>query len=178
VPVKILGVKRTKGGVILCEHGITKYACRICSPAYFCEHGVSKRQCVPCKGAAVCKHSRLKYNCRECHGGAICRHDKFRSKCADCTPKGVYVSYRNGAKKRGIKFPLTLKDYLKISDSPCFYCGDQKVRNGVDRKNNSVGYTSENSAPCCSKCNLMKRDYSIREFLIHIRKINKYRRLK
>jgi hypothetical protein len=174
MPARISNVKRNKRGFILCKHSIVKYSCKICSPYNFCKHGVNKRQCVPCEGAAVCEHGKLKYNCRECHGGNICYHNKLRSKCADCTPKGVYVSYKNGAKKRGVHFPLTLEEYLTISILPCYYCGSSKVRNGIDRKDNSIGYMVENSVSCCSKCNLMKRDYSVRAFLGHVKQIYKF----
>jgi len=145
---------------------------------YLCKHGVTQRQCVPCKGAGVCEHSRVRCQCRLCGGGSICKHDRIRSKCADCYPKGIYDLYIRGAKKRSHQFTLTFEDYLKLSSRACEYCGDRSVRNGIDRKDNSVGYTSENSVPCCSKCNLMKRNYSVREFLRHIRKIYKQRKIK
>jgi hypothetical protein len=45
------------------------------------------------------------------------------------------------------------------------------VYNGIDRKNNSLGYVSNNCVPCCSECNLMKRKMSVNQFLEHMRKI-------
>jgi len=117
MPTKIFGVKRSKSGLILCEHNIIKYSCKVCNSKIFCKHGVIKRQCVPCKGAAICEHGRLKYQCRGCHGGSICLHDKLRSKCADCYPMGIYKDYKNGAKKRNHVFELpskTMKNFLNL----------------------------------------------------------------
>lgn len=45
--------------------------------------------------------------------------------------------------------------------------------NGIDRKDNSesVGYTLENSVPCCGICNGMKNDHTELNFLGHVKKI-------
>ena len=45
------------------------------------------------------------------------------------------------------------------------------LHNGVDRVNNDLGYTIENSVTCCSLCNYMKRGMSLSDFIIHINKI-------
>ena len=136
-----------------------------------CKHRRRKSECIDC---VACPHGRLSRNCRECGGSVFCRHDKFRGKCPDCTPRGTFLGYRFGAKKRSIPFRLSFKKYLEISSMPCEYCGASLGRNGIDRKDNSVGYTSENSVPCCSKCNLMKRDYSISEFVDHAKRITEF----
>lgn len=46
--------------------------------------------------------------------------------------------------------------------------------NGVDRKNNYLGYTKENSVPCCEKCNRFKLDHSEKDFLLHCFRIIKF----
>lgn len=112
--------------------------------------------------------------CKDCGGRFICIHKRFHYKCADCYPKGIYDLYIRGAKKRSYQFTLTFDEYLNLTSKPCKYCGERSARNGIDRKDNSEGYTSENSASCCSKCNLMKRNYSVREFLQHVRHIFKH----
>lgn len=43
--------------------------------------------------------------------------------------------------------------------------------NGVDRKDSSLGYTEENSVPCCIICNVMKLNHTTEFFLAHARKI-------
>ena len=36
--------------------------------------------------------------------------------------------------------------------------------NGIDRKNNFLGYTLENIVPCCEKCNRAKHIMNLTEF--------------
>lgn len=50
--------------------------------------------------------------------------------------------------------------------------------NGVDRRNNLVGYEVENSIPCCTHCNRIKLNYSEEEFLNKIKKIYENKNLK
>lgn len=67
----------------------------------------------------------------------------------------------HGAGKRGIVATLTLEQYAQvIAVGICFYCSRPlpEFGHGVDRKDNSSGYTPENSLPCCAECNEIKRD--------------------
>ena len=43
--------------------------------------------------------------------------------------------------------------------------------NGIDRKNNNMGYTYTNSVSCCKLCNQAKNSLSIKEFYDHIQLI-------
>jgi hypothetical protein len=55
---------------------------------------------------------------------------------------------------------------------PCVYCGTaEKV--GVDRVRNNESYTRENSVPCCGRCNMAKRNASLRDFVLQARAIAK-----
>ena len=87
------------------------------------------------------------------------------------TLQGKYKSLRNSAKQRNYKLELSFKQFCEVIDNPCVYCGETEERIGVDRIDNSVGYTLENSAPCCKICNFMKMSMSVDEFLNHIKKI-------
>jgi hypothetical protein len=49
------------------------------------------------------------------------------------------------------------------------------IYNGVDRVNNSLGYTKDNCKPCCKMCNKMKGTMSLEEFKSFI--INAYNNL-
>jgi vacuolar-type H+-ATPase subunit E/Vma4 len=64
------------------------------------------------------------------------------------------------AKRRNLIVELTDDQIMNMTDEDCVYCGEKTVdgvsRNGIDRMNNSIGYTVDNSVPCCSMCNLMK----------------------
>lgn len=88
-------------------------------------------------------------------------------------PEVKYLIYNHGAKKRGYLFDLSFDQFTILINQPCTYCGQIKS-NGVDRIDNSVGYTLENSAPCCSLCNDIKKDRSVKEMYTHILKMIKH----
>ena len=49
-----------------CEHGISKYTCRIHGRRYYCEHDNLKTRCKICRASCFCTHGRLKIRCEEC----------------------------------------------------------------------------------------------------------------
>jgi len=68
-----------------------------------------------------------------------------------------YLKY--SAKKRGLVLDLTWAQYLEKMDAAvCHYCHGplSKSGGGLDRKNSALGYSWENSVPCCKICNLVK----------------------
>lgn len=108
-----------------------------------------------------------------------------------------YHSYRSGALQRKYEWSLTFSEFVKISSGDCYYCSSlprscncmrdsPSVRkdtpntkeedyeifiNGIDRVNNSIGYTVENCVSCCVYCNRAKSDLSYNEFKEHITNI-------
>ena len=44
--------------------------------------------------------------------------------------------------------------------------------NGIDRKDNNLGYEKANCVPCCKRCNQMKNDMTMDEFINQIININ------
>ena len=108
-------------------------------------------------------------------------------------PKGVASfrellrKYKQTAKKRGHIFKLTEEQFRKITQQNCHYCGvkpnnEQKTRtgyhevhiyNGLDRVDNSKGYTIDNVVPCCIHCNRAKNDFTLQEFKDWIKKVHK-----
>lgn len=129
--------------------------------------------------------SRTAYHVRcECGTEKIITHDSLKKmKSCGCKwldlhklPEGVgainhYLkSYEWGAVSRGHTFEIT-KDYFKyLIQQPCYYCGSKPCQeipaakryngtvlvNGIDRVDNSKGYTNENCVSCCKACNLTK----------------------
>jgi hypothetical protein len=102
--------------------------------------------------------------------------------------------YKHGAKVRGLEFSLTTEQFRALTQLPCFYCGvppkkewiakNQSKKgttngsylcNGIDRVDNSLGYTSENCVPCCTPCNKAKMDRTQQEFLEWIDRLVKHR---
>jgi len=98
----------------------------------------------------------------------------------------IYRGYKNEAKIKNILFNLSIEEFKKITSKKCFYCGiEPKQRsyrkfsngiylyNGIDRRNNLLGYTKENSLPCCFICNRAKGNMSYENFILWIKKIAK-----
>ncbi len=67
------------------------------------------------------------------------------------------------SKKRRLECTLAFEDFLKLAAQKCTYCngffGGSKTGYGLDRVDNSVGYTRENVVSCCPTCNKIKSDH-------------------
>ena len=103
------------------------------------------------------------WRCRTCANPKIYTH-------AEYLRRQSYFNYKNGAKRRGYDYLLTMDEFLKFTDSPCTYCGLAPAK-GVDRRNNSIGYILENCVPCCKQCNLAKRDMTEKEFFLWLQRL-------
>lgn len=88
------------------------------------------------------------------------------------TLKGKYRTMKGSGLKRNYEVNITLEEFTEIVSNPCAYCGENEKRIGVDRIDNTKGYTIENSNPCCTPCNMMKKTMTVNEFLSHIKKIH------
>lgn len=73
-----------------------------------------------------------------------------------------FVVAKSGAKSRNIIWGMSKQEYTEIISKPCYYCsnnfGDNNINCGVglDRVNNSMGYTVDNVVSCCAKCNFVR----------------------
>jgi hypothetical protein len=92
----------------------------------------------------------------------------------------LFLRYRAAAQRKRLQFKLTKEQFLVLVSRPCCYCGtspetvnrscygrdyyDTCLYTGVDRKDNTLGYTVENSVPCCKWCNYAKGERSFEEF--------------
>lgn len=84
----------------------------------------------------------------------------------------IYVK-RITEEKRKIDYSLTKGEYDNLIYKPCYLCGYKNiVGNGLDRKDNSTGYTINNVMPCCSSCNMMKAFYTKDDFINQMKKIS------
>lgn len=90
------------------------------------------------------------------------------------TRLSIHVQYTRlcaTAKERNYECALTKEEFTQIIARPCNYCGENEKRRGIDRVDNTQGYTLQNSTPCCKICNYMKKQMTVKEFLDHIEKI-------
>jgi hypothetical protein len=79
-----------------------------------------------------------------------------------------YISYKRRAEKKSLEFLLTTKDFEELNNKICEYCGKENSsthKNGIDRKNNKIGYTTENCVACCGECNFMKGELDDIDFI-------------
>jgi len=118
--------------------------------------------------------------------------------CLKTKPKGesgfnqLYTSYKMNAKKRNIEFLLTREEFKTLTKQNCYYCGEEPkqvvsnkecvdhssyVYNGIDRIDNTKGYTKNNCVSCCGIHNKMKMCMSYHEFIDNIKKIVNYLKL-
>lgn len=104
----------------------------------------------------------------------------------------LFDMYKRRAKKFSRDFSLTEDEFRSLTKSNCYYCGEppsmvyihkeknsteqakengKYIYNSVDRIDSGLGYTVENSRPCCKICNTMKLNHSEEDFVEHIKKV-------
>lgn len=96
----------------------------------------------------------------------------------------VLYDYKHGAKLRELTWKLSEEDFDALTEGYCFYCGASPsnihtnswghrfIYSGIDRVNNSLGYTRANCVSCCMVCNNMKKAMSLGDFLHHVSNIH------
>lgn len=105
--------------------------------------------------------------------------DNKYNKCSECrksdreTTNPVKFHHKSFT-LRGIKNELSDEQIMDLSKMPCYYCNEMNDRkwNGIDRKNNNTHYTKDNSVPCCSMCNYMKRKLDFDDFIKYCKNIS------
>jgi hypothetical protein len=100
------------------------------------------------------------------------RELKRRKEIKEVRMRHRYHKYKRGAKIRDLLFELTKEEAYVFFQLDCYYCGSiPDPENGIDRKDNNIGYIVSNCVPCCWDCNRMKADITVDDFLAHCRKI-------
>jgi hypothetical protein len=82
--------------------------------------------------------------------------------------------YKKRANKKNISFELTNDQFKKLIVRDCYICGKEATENncnGIDRFDNDIGYTLENSKSCCTECNFSKKNFDYNVFLNQCLKI-------
>jgi hypothetical protein len=72
-----------------------------------------------------------------------------------------YSVLKYHSKKRRFELLVTREQFEEILKSPCHYCGEFLFREsgyGLDRIDNSKGYSLDNILPCCGSCNRTRGD--------------------
>jgi hypothetical protein len=85
-----------------------------------------------------------------------------------------YSKYKTNAEKRNYDFELSKDEYYSLIKNDCYICGkksNEHHTNGIDRFDNTQGYTFHNSNACCGQCNIMKKESDYDVFLAKLQKI-------
>jgi len=86
--------------------------------------------------------------------------------------------YKHAAQRRNLDWELTEEQFHELTSVSCHYCGVEPKQkysqsalngdytyNGLDRVDNTQGYTLDNVVSCCKTCNYAKRGMSLTNFL-------------
>lgn len=77
-----------------------------------------------------------------------------------------YNTLKYGAMRRNLSFSITESEFYALKKKGCAYCGLMRpMFIGMDRIDNSKGYTIDNVCGCCTTCNMMKRVTEADEFV-------------
>lgn len=105
------------------------------------------------------------------------------SKNKEAAIQYAFDVYKNSAKVMNRCFDISLEHFVELTQQNCRYCGvvpsniarvingDNFEYNGLDRIDNTKGYTLDNVVPCCLHCNQAKSNLTKKEFLEHVIKI-------
>lgn len=88
-----------------------------------------------------------------------------------------YAKYKNRANNKEFIFELSYQEFNQICESPCYLCGKENSsthKNGIDRIDNTKGYTLDNCKSCCGVCNKLKKDIPLDLFLKKLQEIYIY----
>lgn len=129
-------------------------------------------------------------NCDLRNGGSSQCDEKGCQRTEATTARNTIIRWhRARVKKAGgrITDALTDEEVFSLSQASCALCGDAPatpvvryadgvvllLRNGIDRIDSSIGYTTDNSRPCCKICNYIKGTLPDKEMWDHLNKMTR-----
>lgn len=131
-------------------------------------------------------------------------HIQIHPECFPDAKCVSYASYRSRAEKKELEFAISNDEYKSIIREDCYLCGKKssdpfstnpllaespahfehtevtRNTNGIDRVDNTLGYTVENCKACCKECNHMKNNFVLEDLFAKLERIQetwKYREL-
>lgn len=136
----------------------------------------TKRVCTQCGKDYVkftTRYGKESLICSECSSNQAKQDEKRKDRVRNYKEenfKNLAKYYKNYVKKASEKnrdITIDFEAFTKLVTSACHYCKhlSDSETNGIDRVDNSKGYTSENCVSCCWKCNRIKHIYH-QEFFI------------
>lgn len=117
----------------------------------------------------------------------------------DVLHRQIMSYYERNAKMRKLCWELNKETFIKLIHEPCYYCGvvggtetkysnpTQRTilgqtttirNNGIDRLDNKLGYTTDNSVTCCKRCNQSKNNMTYSEFITWLKRAYEFQHKK
>jgi len=114
-------------------------------------------------------HLHREYYCDIC-GDRLSQQGSY---CNAHTNMGKRIRYYSSRMTtKNFQSNLTRKQITALIQEPCHYCGiSTESGGGIDRLDNTLGYTVENAVPCCEMCNEMKLDSKLDDWILQMKKI-------
>lgn len=135
------------------------------------------------------RHKKYTMKCLSCGYQTQTSIKSFYNTCKKCSShrigvnkntleKTMWMRYKNKASKAGQPFSVSPDIFATLLHKDCYYCGappkqivkigrrtdNTLIYNGIDRKENSLGYTNKNCVPCCWTCNQAKSSTPLEEW--------------
>lgn len=77
----------------------------------------------------------------------------------------TYNRFVSSCNARRVRNTLTLEEFKELFLMNCTYCGNES--SGLDRMDNTKGYSLANATPCCHSCNAMKRSHRTVKYMFN-----------
>lgn len=125
----------------------------------FCNNILNENQRKNCE---QCSKEARRKRCRLWHKNNK-EYRRQKDKVTHKSPSYRWNLLKQNGKKRSLNVSLTCEQFEHISNQLCYYCDglldkDSGWGSHLDRLNNNLGYTIENSVSCCDFCNRIKQD--------------------
>lgn len=141
-----------------------------------------------CECGKICFRSTAEFNRNRTKSCGCDYRNKPRRFAENISIKRRIInSYQSSARQRDISFNLSEKEFINLIEKDCYYCNqkpssqfkgykfkNEYLFNGIDRVDNSKGYTIENCVTCCKICNNSKKDLPLQIWKDWIKRIHSH----
>jgi hypothetical protein len=191
-----------RGCFTLCEDGLK--SCRKCLDDEILRDNNRRKDNNVIHSALASNTNTVHQVCCNCHEDFekyLTRYNKESKLCKSCNQKQQLLDDKRQNRKRNYKnenlknlnryykqyiksaigrnyiIELQFEDFQELVKQKCHYCDYIKngEANGVDRVDNSKGYTKENCVACCEICNRIKHVYHPQFFIEKCQILSKHK---
>ncbi len=96
----------------------------------------------------------------------FCFNKQASQRLLNNRPKYLFRTFRGVDRRANKHFDLTEAFIRSILKGPCCYCLDETLPLTLDRKDNRLGHTKNNTNVCCIRCNSIRGSMPLIAWLI------------